>query len=109
MIEVVRDAQWISILKDSVERDKIKDIKKLGFYFKLADTIWRARKRYEQIKQEKIDKRVKIVKEVDKKKVEPEKEPKEPKVNICQAKYLNGKPCRFKAVCGEFCKKHSKK
>jgi len=107
MIEVVRDAQWISILKDSVERDKVKEIKKLDYYFKLADTIWRAKKRYEKIKNDKIEKSVKVIKEVDKKKSIEVQEPE--KKNICQAKFLNGKPCRFKAVCGEFCKKHSKK
>lgn len=105
-IEVVRDAQWISILKDSVEKDKVKEIKKLDYYFKLTDTIWRAKKRYEQIKQDKIEKSVKVIKEVDKKKKDPEEKK---SVEICKAKFLNGKPCRFKAVNGEFCKKHSKK
>jgi hypothetical protein len=26
---------------------------------------------------------------------------------ICRAKTLEGRPCRFKATCGEFCKKHA--
>jgi sulfatase maturation enzyme AslB (radical SAM superfamily) len=25
---------------------------------------------------------------------------------ICQATTMSGKPCSFKAICGDFCKKH---
>ena len=28
---------------------------------------------------------------------------------ICKAKTLEGRPCRFKATCGDFCKKHAPK
>ena len=28
---------------------------------------------------------------------------------ICKARTMAGAPCTFKAVCGEFCKKHSAK
>lgn len=30
-------------------------------------------------------------------------------VKICRAKTLEGRPCRFKATCGDFCKKHAPK
>ncbi len=30
-----------------------------------------------------------------------------PSVSICQARNLNGTPCKFKAKCGKFCAKHA--
>ena len=28
--------------------------------------------------------------------------------NICRALTLSGKPCKFKAVCGNYCRKHTR-
>lgn len=30
------------------------------------------------------------------------------KCDRCKAKTMSGRPCMFKATCGEFCKRHSK-
>ena len=106
MIEVTRDHEWITILKDITERDKVRKIKQLGFYFKLTDTIWKAKKHYDQLKQEKINSRIKIIDKV--KPTIQDKENVKPNL-VCGAKNMNGQPCKFKAVCGEFCKKHSRK
>lgn len=103
MIDVVRNHEWLSILKDITNRDKIREIKHLGFYFKLTDSIWRANKHYELLKLEKIQKRIKIISK------EKSKENTQPTNNICGAKNLNGTPCKFKACGGKFCKKHSSK
>jgi hypothetical protein len=98
-MEVIRDQLWQECLVDAVKMHRLKEPDERCY--KLADATWKCKMAYKRHKDKKDQRQVIMI---DK--------PPEPTVTqrsqtkICCATTLSGKPCSFKAVCGDYCKKH---
>lgn len=71
---------------------------------KLAHATWKMKLKYAELRKEKDSRTIQMIDRVPEKAAE-----KRHVVHTCQAVTLAGKPCGFKAVCGNFCKKHQPK
>jgi len=98
---VVRNEMWQLLHSDILQTEKL--TVGTDFTKKLTDSIWRAKLRYAELKKEKENKRIQIINAT----VKTDQKP--PISTKCKAKNMNGKHCSFKASCGDYCKKHSKK
>lgn len=74
---------------------------------KMARAVWKMNESYRKIREERAAKKIKIIDFNDIPK-RPAGGPKKaaPQTMTCQATTLSGRPCKFKATCGKFCKKH---
>lgn len=101
-MNVIRDELWERCLNDAVKMYRISEPN--DACYKLANATWVMKKKYQEAAQKKESQKVIVL---DKK----------PDVvhhmrnvkKVCCATTMTGKPCSFKAVCGDFCKKHSVK
>jgi len=102
-MQVVRDASWNLFLNDAVKMYRLKTPNEKCY--KLADATWKCKKKYEEIKQQKDRSKIIVL---DK---PPEINTREKQLyhKLCKAKTMSGKSCSFKAVCGDYCRKHGKK
>lgn len=75
---------------------------------KMARAVWRVNESYRKIKDEKEAKCIKVIdfKDIPKKSESGGTRKSAGKVMNCQAITLSGRPCKFKATCGNLCKKH---
>jgi len=64
----------------------------------LARAVHRMKNKYAQYENARSSRTSLVIEHIPEVRVE--------KKNICQAVTLTGKPCGFKSVCGNFCKKH---
>ena len=101
-MQVVRDATWNLFLNDAVKMYRLKTPNEKCY--KLADATWKCKKRYEEIKQKKEQSKIIVLEKP------PEKNTREKQLyqKLCKATTMSGKTCSFKAVCGDYCRKHSK-
>lgn len=70
----------------------------------LAQATFKMKMKYAELRKEKENRTIQMIERVPEKVAE-----KRHVVHTCQAVTLTGKPCGFKAVCGNFCKKHQPK
>ena len=68
---------------------------------KLERAIARIKQKYEEYDQRKRDRSIMMTNKI----LESENVDTR---NICRALTLSGKPCKFKAVCGNYCRKHTR-
>jgi hypothetical protein len=101
-MEVVRDALWEECLSNAVTMYRLSEPD--DKCYNLADATWKLKVAYMK-HQHKRDTRKIVVLE---KKPEVVNEQRTSK-KICCALTMSGKPCSFKAVCGDYCKKHNVK
>lgn len=101
-MEIIRDSLWERCLADAVKMYRLSEPNEKCY--SLANATWVMKKKYEEAEKKKegrkmvvIDKPPDVVNEQRTTK------------KICCATTMSGKPCSFKAVCGDFCKKHSVK
>jgi hypothetical protein len=75
---------------------------------KLSRAVWRVNESYRKIKEERAAKCIKIIDFNDLPKKSESGGTRKSLANntTCQAITLSGRPCKFKATCGNFCKKH---
>ena len=101
-MEVIRDVVWERCLADAVKMYRFSEPNEACY--QLANATWVMKKKYQEHEKKK-DQRKMIV--IDK----PPEVMNEQRTSkkICCATTMTGKPCSFKAVCGDFCKKHSVK
>ena len=73
----------------------------------MARAVWRMSESYRKIKEERAAKSIKIIdfNDIPKRTATDSKKP-AAQTMTCQATTLSGRPCKFKATCGKFCKKH---
>lgn len=73
---------------------------------KKARAVWRIKNSYRKIEEARAAKSIKLIDihDVPVRSVSCEK--KSTQTVTCQATTLSGRPCKFKATCGNFCKKH---
>ena len=99
-MQVIRDTMWNTYLSDAVKMYRLREPN--DKCYRLADATWKMKMGY--IKHANIRKNSAIV--------FLDAPPKEPAIEqrtqhkICCAITMSGKPCKFKAVCGDYCRKH---
>jgi len=100
-MQVVRDTAWKAFLDDAMKMYRLKTPN--DKCYKLADATWRFKKRHEIIKNEREKTKIVVL---DK---PPNLVARESQTHqkLCKAITMTGKPCSFKAVCGDHCRKHS--
>lgn len=99
-MEVIRDSLWQTCLTDAVKMYQLNEANEKCF--QLANATWVMKNKYKQAQNRK-DNRKTIMIEKTPEVVNEQRTSKK----MCQAITMSGKPCSFKAVCREFCKKHS--
>lgn len=101
-MEVIRDHLWDRCLVDAAKMYRISESDEKCV--KLANATWIMKRRYLEHEKKKQSRQIIILSKI------PE-EVNESRTNkrICCATTMSGKPCSFRAVCGDFCKKHSVK
>lgn len=101
-MQVVRDASWNVLLNDAVKMYRL--ITPDEKCYKLADATWKCRKKYEELKQQKEGSKIVFLDKL------PESNNREKQLyqSLCRAVTMAGKPCSFKTVCGDYCRKHYK-
>lgn len=98
-MQVIRDEVWQKCLADATKMHRLTEPD--DKCYNLADATWKCKMSY-KIHEVKKNERQIIV--IDK--------PPEPKSaqrtsnKLCAAMTMAGKPCSFRAVCGDFCRKH---
>jgi hypothetical protein len=101
-MEVIRDTIWESCLADSVKMYRLREPNEACY--QLANATWIMKKKYQEHEKKK-DSRKMIVIDKPPDVVNEQRNSKK----TCCATTMSGKPCSFKSVCGDFCKKHSVK
>ena len=99
-MQVIRDTLWTSCLSDATKMYRLREPDDKCHH--LADATWKMKMRYKKIEDRKKANAIIFL----------DTTPKEAVVNqrtnakICCARTMAGKPCRFKAVVGNYCRKH---
>lgn len=98
-MEIIRDELWNTCLADAMKMHRVREPD--DKCRNLADATWKMKMMYKKFDEKKQSRKIVFL----------EKTPVAAKesrasANICQATTMAGKRCSFKAVCGDFCKKH---
>lgn len=101
-MEVIRDELWERCLADAVKMYRIGEPNDKCIH--LANATWIMKKKYQEHAKKKDDRKMIVLDKVP----EVVNESRNTK-KICCATTMTGKPCSFRAVCGDYCKKHSVK
>lgn len=101
-MEVIRDSLWQACLTDAVKMYRVSEANEKCYH--LANATWVMKNKYKQAQNRK-DSRKTVMIEKSPEVVNEQRTSKK----ICQAITMSGKSCSFKAVCGNFCKKHDVK
>jgi len=101
-MEVIRDSVWERCLTDAVKMYRLSEPN--DACYQLANATWVMKKRYREHENKK-DSRKLIVIDKPPEVVNEQRTAKK----TCCATTMSGKPCSFRAVCGDYCKKHSVK
>jgi hypothetical protein len=99
-MEVIRDAMWSTCLANAVKMYRLREPNEKCY--RLADATWKCKMAYVKHNNTKKGSSV-IVLDAPPKENTPEQRTSH---KICCATTMSGKPCRFKAVCGDYCRKH---
>jgi len=98
-MQVIRDETWQQCLANAVKMYRI--IEPDDRCYHLADATWKCKMSYKRHEEKKESRQVVVIDKIPEKQVTQRSQHK-----ICQATTMSGKPCSFKAICGDFCKKH---
>ena len=103
MMEIICDAVWDKCLTDSVKLFRLNEPDDRCYH--LANATWAMKNKYQEHANKKDSRKVIVI---DK---SPEiiSEQRTSTKKTCSALTMKGKPCGFKASCGNFCKKHQAK
>ena len=101
-MEVIRDAMWERCLADAVKMYRLSEPNEKCY--SLANATWVMKKKYREAEMKKEERKLIVID----KPPEAVTEQRSTKKTCC-ATTMSGKPCTFKAVCGDFCRKHSVK
>lgn len=99
-MEVIRDSMWSTCLANAVKMYRLREPNERCY--KLADATWRCKMAYVKHENTRKNSSVIVLDALPKENV-PEQRTSH---KICAATTMSGKPCRFKAVCGDYCRKH---
>ena len=99
-MQVIRDTMWNACLSDATKMYRLREPN--DKCYRLADATWKCKMSYIKHDNTKKKKAI-VVLDAALKANTPEQRTNH---KICCAITMAGKPCRFKAVCGDYCKKH---
>ena len=99
-MEVIRDQLWQECLVDAVKMHRLKEPDERCY--KLADATWKCKMAYIKHNNTKNNKAIVVLANPPKENAPDQRT----SHKICCAVTMSGKPCRFKAVCGDYCRKH---
>ena len=99
-MQVIRDAVWNVCLSDATKMYRLREPNDKCYH--LADATWKMKMRYKKIEDRKRENSL-ILLDGPPKDITPDQRTKH---KICCATTMSGKPCKFKAVCGDYCRKH---
>ena len=99
-MQVIRDSVWVTCLQRAMERYSVREPD--DRCYQLANAVWKCKQKQQEMKDAKMKRRIIVL---DK---PPEQNTIELRTNvkICSAMTMSGKPCHFRAVCGDYCRKH---
>ena len=101
-MEVIRDAVWERCLADAVKMYRLSEPN--DKCYNLADATWKMKHSYKKFQEKKDNRQIIILSKTPETTNESRTHKK-----ICCATTMTWKPCSFKAICGDFCKKHQVK
>jgi len=101
-MEVIRDQLWERCLADAAKMYRISEPDEKCV--QLANATWIMKTKYQEHEKKKDDRQIIVID----KPPEVVNEQRKAKKTCC-ATTMTGKSCAFKAVCGDYCKKHSVK
>ena len=99
-MEVIRDAMWNTCLANAVKMYRLGEPN--DKCYRLADATWKCKMSYIKHKNIKNNKAIVVLANTPKENTPDQRT----SHKICCATTMSGKPCRFKAVCGDYCRKH---
>jgi hypothetical protein len=99
-MQVIRDTLWTTCLSDATRMYRLREPNDKCYH--LADATWKMKMHYKNHENNKKKNSV-VFLDAPPKKVTPDQRTNH---KICQATTMSGKPCKFKAVCGNYCRKH---
>lgn len=99
-MQVIRDSMWVMCLQCAMERYSVREPD--DRCYQLANAVWKCKQKQQEMKDAKMKRRIIVL---DK---PPEQNAIELRTNvkICSAMTMSGKPCHFRAACGDYCRKH---
>jgi hypothetical protein len=100
-MQVIRDTLWNTCLSDATRMYRLREPN--DKCYNLADATWKMKMRYKKIEEKKEGERNSFFLIQHPKKLWPLRDL---TIKICCATTMAGKPCKFKAVCGNYCRKH---
>tara|TARA_B110000444_G_scaffold256437_1_gene292789 strand:+ start:848 stop:1204 length:357 start_codon:yes stop_codon:yes gene_type:complete len=98
-MEVIRDEIWQKCLTDATKMYRLSEPN--DACYNLADATWKCKMSYKLHEKKKNERQI-IVLDKPPETINVQRNARK----LCAATTMTGKPCSFKAVCGEFCKKH---
>jgi|TARA_B110000240_G_C13477031_1_gene443589 hypothetical protein len=99
-MQVIRDALWNVCLSDATKMNRLREPNDKCYH--LADATWKMKMRYKNIEARKKEHSL-IFLDAPPKVVQSQQRTQQ---SICCAITMSSKKCRFKAVCGKYCRKH---
>lgn len=99
-MQVIRDTLWNACLSDATKMYRLREPNDKCYH--LADATWKMKMRYKKMEEMKKSNATIMLDTPPKEVVTNQRK----NLNICQATTMSGNPCKFKAVCGNYCRKH---
>jgi len=96
-MEVIRDATWEQCMASAMKMYRVKEPDDRCYH--LADATWKCKMSYKKHEQKKSDRQLIVLDRPPEVAVTSRTHAK-----TCQATTMTGKPCSFRAVCGDFAK-----
>ena len=96
------DTLWENCLSNAVTMYRLSEPDDRCYH--LADATWKMKMRYLEHQQKKDIQKIVVLEKTPEVVTEQRTSKK-----ICCAVTMSGKPCSFKAICGDYCRKHSVK
>jgi len=98
-MEIIHDEMWNKCLGDATKMYRLAEPDDRCRH--LANATWVMKRRYEQHAKKKSERTIMFIDTVS-------EEPRvQVKNSICTAMTMSGSRCKFKAVCGNYCRKHN--
>jgi hypothetical protein len=99
-MQVVRDSVWITCLQRAMDRYEVREPD--DRCYRLANAVWKCKQKQQEMKDARMKRRIVVLD------APPEQTHIEMRTQakICSAMTMSGKRCHFRAVCGDYCRKH---
>ena len=108
-MKVIHDGMWQRCLADATKMYRISEPDEKCIH--LANATWVLKKKYQEAAQKKEDRQIVFIDKLESTQLvsDIKNVSRSKTTHICQAITMSGKRCSFKAVCGDYCKKHNVK